>query len=201
MIILKKLLTSNLLLATMAMLAISCGREKAHAQTTSQDIMEINITIDGKTMPVHLVDNTATQALVTILQEAAITYEADDYGGFEKVGSLGRSLPTSNTQLTTEAGDVILYNGNQIVLFYDKNSWDYTRLGHINYSSLNELKSFLKAGQGRISVTLSVAETTGVKQTVSQKQQAEKMYTLNGTALNKELMKGAFIKDGKKMVK
>ena len=162
---------------------------------------EINITIDGKTMPIQLVDNAATQALVAALQESPITYEADDYGGFEKVGALGRSLPTSNSQLTTEAGDVILYNGNQIVLFYGSNSWSYTRLGHINYSSLNELKAFLKAGQGRISVTLSVKETAGISEATTSTQQTEKMYALNGTPLNKEPQKGIFIKNGKKIIK
>ena len=87
---------------------------------------------------------------------ASITYEANDYGGFEKVGLLGRTLPTSDTQITTQAGDVILYSGNQIVLFYGSNTWSYTRLGKMQYESLDELKSFLKAGEGNISVTLSL---------------------------------------------
>ena len=85
-----------------------------------------------------------------------VTYTASDYGGFEKVGALGFSLPTDNSQITTQAGDVILYNGDNIVLFYGSNSWSYTRLGRIKYSSLDELKSFLKAGGGEISVTLSL---------------------------------------------
>jgi hypothetical protein len=93
---------------------------------------------------------------VGALSEASIIYEADDYGGFEKVGPLGRSLPTSNSQITTQAGDVILYNGNQLVLFYGSNSWSYTRIGRMEYGTLDELKSFLKAGQGKISVTLSL---------------------------------------------
>ena len=61
-----------------------------------------------------------------------------------------------DSQITTQAGDVILYNGNQIVLFYGSNSWSYTRLGKMQYGSLVELKSFLKAGAGRISVTISL---------------------------------------------
>ena len=146
-----------LIMAMVAMLATSCGKEELHAQTTTES-MKINITIDGKTMPVRLADNEAAKALAAALREAPITYEADDYGGFEKVGALGRSLPTSNSQLTTEAGDVILYNGNQVVLFYGSNSWSYTRLGRIDYASLDELRAFLKAGQGRVSVTLSAAE-------------------------------------------
>ena len=117
---------------------------------------EIKITVSGKSLPVKIEDNAATKALVAALREASITYEADDYGGFEKVGALGRSLPTSNSQINTQPGDVILYSGNQIVLFYGTNSWSYTRIGKMEYGSLDELKSFLKAGQGKISVTLSL---------------------------------------------
>ena len=117
---------------------------------------EIKITVSGKSLPVKIEDNAATKALVAALRESSITYEADDYGGFEKVGALGRSLPTSNSQINTQPGDVILYSGNQIVLFYGSNSWSYTRIGKMEYGTLDELKSFLKAGQGKISVTLSL---------------------------------------------
>ena len=116
----------------------------------------IKITVSGKTLPVKIEDNEATKALVAVLSEASITYEAQDYGGFEKVGSLGLTLPANNSQITTQPGDVILYSGNQIVLFYGSNTWSYTRLGKIQYESLDELKSFLKAGEGNISVTLSL---------------------------------------------
>ena len=116
----------------------------------------IKIIVSGKTLSVKIEDNEATKALVAALSEASITYEANDYGGFEKVGLLGRTLPTSDTQITTQAGDVILYSGNQIVLFYGSNTWSYTRLGKMLYESLDELKSFLKAGEGNISVTLSL---------------------------------------------
>ena len=117
---------------------------------------EIKITVSGKSFPVKIEDNAATKALVAALRDSSITYEAEDYGGFEKVGALGRSLPTSNAQITTQPGDVILYSGNQIVLFYGSNSWSYTRIGKMEYGTLDELKAFLKAGQGKISVTLSL---------------------------------------------
>lgn len=116
----------------------------------------IKITVSGTTLPIVLENNDATRALVAALGEAPITYTASDYGGFEKVGPLGRSLPTNNSQITTQAGDVILYSGNQIVLFYGSNSWSYTRIGKMEYGSLEELKAFLKAGGGDISVTLSL---------------------------------------------
>jgi len=190
---------SRLLVAVFALLTISCSSEEAQAQS-STTYMDINITIDGKTLPVHLVGNSATRELVAALQQAPITYEADDYGGFEKVGGLGRSLTTSNSQITTEAGDVILYSGNQIVLFYGSNSWSYTRLGRIEYQSLDELKTFLKAGQGRISVTLSVAESSGISQLAADRHNG-KMYALNGSELKQEPTKGIYIKGGKKIVK
>lgn len=192
-------IVSRLMVAVLVLLTISCSCEEAQAQS-STTYMDINITIDGKTLPVHLVDNSATRELVVALQQAPITYEADDYGGFEKVGALGRSLPTSNSQISTEAGDVILYSGNQIVLFYGGNSWSYTRLGRIDYQSLDELKSFLKAGQGRISVTLSIASATGISH-LSADKQSGKMYALNGSELKQEPTKGVYIKGGKKVIK
>ena len=116
----------------------------------------IMITVSGKSLPVKIEDNVATRALVAALREASITFEAHDYGGFEKVGGLGRTLPSSDSQMTTQPGDVILYSGNQIVLFYGSNSWSYTRIGKIQYGTLDELKTFLQVGKGNISVTLSL---------------------------------------------
>jgi flavodoxin len=124
----------------------------------SEDTMpvEIKITVSGKSLPVKIEDNVATKALVAALREASITYEAHDYGGFEKVGGIGRTLPSGDSQITTQPGDVILYASDQIVLFYGSNSWSYTRIGKIQYGTLDELKNFLQAGKGKISVTLSL---------------------------------------------
>ena len=116
----------------------------------------IKITVSGKTLPVRIEDNNATKELVKVLRKAPISYDANDYGGFEKVGNLGFSLPASDSQISTQPGDVILYSSNQIVLFYGTNSWSYTRIGKMEYSTLDELKVFLKAGQGKITVTLSL---------------------------------------------
>ena len=116
----------------------------------------IKISVGGKTIPIAIEDNNATKELVKALRKAPVSYEANDYGGFEKVGDLGFSLPASDTQITTGPGDVILYSGNQIVLFYGTNTWSYTRIGKMEYGTLDELKAFLKAGQGMITVTLSL---------------------------------------------
>ena len=168
----------------------------AEGQTTMD---KMYITIGGVTLPIVLVENAATQTLVAALQEGDITYEAHDYGGFEKVGSLGRSLPTSDTQTTTQAGDVILHNGNQIVLFYGSNSWSYTRLGRIEYSSQAELESFLKAGQGNITVKLSLSSDASSISNVRNASDDEGVfYSLNGLRV-KNPSKGIYIKNGKKV--
>ena len=176
-------------------LLTGCSKDsEVMAQTMTQ---KLYITIDGKTLSVELVDNAATQTLVAALQEGDITYEAHDYGGFEKVGALGRSLPTNDTQTTTQAGDVILYNGNQIVLFYGSNSWSYTRLGRMEYSSQAELESFLKAGQGNVMVKLSLSSgTTAVKSVYGNRLEEGVYYSLNGVKVENP-SKGLFIKNGK----
>ena len=184
------------ILAVMLLTGFSKDSE-VMAQTMTQ---KLYITIDGKTLSVELVDNAATQTLVAALQEGDITYEAHDYGGFEKVGALGRSLPTNDTQTTTQAGDVILYSGNQIVLFYGSNSWSYTRLGRMEYSSQAELESFLKAGQGNVMVKLSLLSgTTAVKSVNGNRLEEGVYYSLNGVKVENP-SKGLFIKNGKKVI-
>ena len=193
----------RLLVMALALLVMSCGGDEAQAQTIKEENMteKMYITIGNQTLPVTLVKNNATEALMAALAANPITYEADDYGGFEKVGALGMSLPTSNQQLTTQAGDVILYSGNQIVLFYGSNSWSYTRLGRIEYESLEQLKSFLKAGQGRVSVTLSAENATDIESltpTPSPKGEGN-IYSLNGQRVMNPSA-GVYIKNGKKVI-
>ena len=122
----------------------------------AQEITKMYITIGSNKKEITLEKNSSVDALVELLKMDDITYTASDYGGFEKVGGLGHTLPTNHTQLTTQSGDVILYQSDQIVLFYGSNSWSYTKIGKIAYSSLDELKSFLGAGQGSVQVTLSL---------------------------------------------
>ena len=188
----------HILLLLAVMLLTGCSKDsEVMAQTMTQ---KLYITIDGKTLSVVLVDNEATQTLVAALQEGDITYEAHDYGGFEKVGALGRSLPTNDTQITTQAGDVILYSGNQIVLFYGSNSWSYTRLGRIEYSTQAELESFLKAGQGNVTVKLSLSSgATAINGIRSISADDGTYYSLNGQRVEHPT-KGMFIRNGKKVI-
>lgn len=192
----------RLLVMALALLVMSCGGDEAQAQTIKEENMteKMYITIGNQTLPVTLVKNNATEALMAALAANPITYEADDYGGFEKVGALGMSLPTNNQQLTTQAGDVILYSGNQIVLFYGSNSWSYTRLGRIEYESLEQLKSFLKAGQGRVSVTLSAENASGISSAKADDNDSDGYIALNGVRMQSPA-RGIYIKNGKKIVK
>ena len=107
----------------------------------------VYLTINEHKICVKLEKNSAVEALVQLLKQGDITYTASDYGGFEKVGSLGHTLPHSDVQMTTQAGDVILYNGDQIVLFYGSNSWRYTKLGKMQGISATELKDILTKSQ------------------------------------------------------
>ncbi len=123
---------------------------------TEENNMEntLLITIGDETMTATLADTVGAVALKDLLSERPITIDMRDYGGFEKVGSLGQNLPTDDTQTTTQAGDIVLYQSNQIVIFYDSNSWSYTRLGKINNLTQAELKQIL--GDGNVTVTLSM---------------------------------------------
>ena len=192
----------RLLVMALALLVMSCGGDEAQAQTIKEEDMteKLYITIGNQTLPVTLVKNNATEALMAALAANPITYEADDYGGFEKVGALGMSLPTNNQQLTTQAGDVILYSGNQIVLFCGSNSWSYTRLGRIEYESLEQLKSFLKAGQGRVSVTLSAENATDISSAKADDNDSDGYIALNGVRTQSPA-RGIYIKNGKKIMK
>lgn len=75
------------------------------------------------------------------------------YGGFEQVGSLGKSITSSDIRITTNPGDIVLYSSNQIVIFYDSNTWSYTKLGHINLSK-SELTDLL--GDEDVVITLNL---------------------------------------------
>lgn len=197
-----KAIIIRLLFMSLALLVMSCGGDEAQAQTIKEENMteKLYITIGNQTLPVTLVKNNATEALMAALAANPITYEADDYGGFEKVGALGMSLPTNNQQLTTQAGDVILYSGNQIVLFYGSNSWSYTRLGRIEYESLEQLKSFLKAGQGSVSVTLSAENATDISSAKADDNDSDGYIALSGVRMQSPA-RGIYIKNGKKIVK
>ena len=97
-------------------------------------------------------DNESVEALFNLITAEPLTISMSMYGGFEQVGSIGSSLPRNDVQTTTSAGDIVLYSGSQIVIFYGSNSWAYTRLGRIQGLSASELDGLL--GNGAVSLTL-----------------------------------------------
>lgn len=116
---------------------------------------QITLTFNGHTYPATLEDNASAQSFAQMILDngGAMTVHMNEYGGWEKVGSLGRTLPSSDVQITTAPGDFVLYSSDQIVLFYGSNSWAYTRLGHIDDPS--GLKEAL--GGGDVDVTFQLA--------------------------------------------
>ena len=115
----------------------------------------IKLTIEGgKTFTATLEDNSSTQALKEQLVKGDIIVEMEDYASMEKVGSLGIRLPRNDRQTTTGPGDLILYQGHNFVIYYDTNSWSFTRLGKIDNATQAELKAAL--GKGDVRVTLSL---------------------------------------------
>ena len=121
-----------------------------------ETITKMFVTVNGNKLEVTLAKNSSVDALVEILKKNDIIYIANDYGDFEKVGDIGYSLPQNNAQITTQAGDVILYQGRNICLYYGANSWNFTRIGKINGYSEAELRALLGAGKGLIKITISL---------------------------------------------
>ncbi len=99
--------------------------------------------INSRILSVSLVDNSSTRALLKKLEDGPITISMSDYGNMEKVGSLGFNLPRNDEHIDTDYGDIVLYQGNSFVIYYDKNSWSLTKLGHIDNITKSELKEIL----------------------------------------------------------
>lgn len=128
------------------------SQQNDNSTTEENTVEKMILQIGNDTFTSTLENNDAVDALVDMMREASVVIQMSDYSGFEKVGLLGTSLPTSNKQTTTQSGDIVLYNGTQIVLFYGSNSWSYTRLGKID-----DLSGWEDAlGSGDVTVTFSL---------------------------------------------
>ena len=112
--------------------------------------------VNGKVLKILAAENSSADAFLDLLKSGDVPVEMHDYGSFEKVGPLGTTLPRNDEQITTEPGDVILYQGDQITIYYDVNSWSFTRLGKVQDLSQAELKDIL--GSGNVTVTFSLSE-------------------------------------------
>lgn len=106
----------------------------------------MKIKINGHILAVELAENSTTDELKKRLSKGSITLNMKDYGNMEKVGDFEKPLPTNNKQMSTDAGDITLYQGKSLVIYYDKNSWSLTKIGKIKNVSKDELKKILGNG-------------------------------------------------------
>ena len=181
-----------------AILITGCTKNsETFAQTMEQ---KMYITIGEETHTVTMEDNVGTRALIAALQTENIVYIAHDYGNFEKVGYIGQSFPTDNHQITTSAGDLVLYGGDNICIFYGSNSWSYTRIGKLDGLSADEVRRFVKAGEGEVNITLSLQPIyTGIQELSPDENSEGTAYTITGQIAPKGY-KGIVIKNGKKRI-
>lgn len=122
--------------------------------------IKMNIEVNGHLLTATLADNSSAKAFAELIKSELLTINMNDYANFEKVGKLPENLPRNDEQITTEAGDIILYQGNQVTIYYDENTWNFTRIGKINNITQAELKEIL--GTGSVSVTFSLERKVGV---------------------------------------
>ena len=127
--------------------------EAASGKETGEAVAMLQLSIGSENVTVAWEDNETVDALKELVRSEPLTIDMSMYGGFEQVGSVGTDLPRNDVQTTTQAGDIVLYSGNQIVVFYGSNSWAYTRLGHITDKDASELTELL--GNGDVTITLT----------------------------------------------
>ena len=123
--------------------SVAAHSEEAKATDEDSEMRAIRMKINDEIVDVSWEDNESVKALGDLVSGAPLTINTSMYGGFEQVGSIGASLPRADAQMTTGPGDIVLYSGNQIVVFYGSNSWAYTKLGRIENKREDELTELL----------------------------------------------------------
>ena len=128
--------------------------EAVQSKEPEQEADTMVLAINGEIVSVEWEDNESVEVLKDLVLSEPLSIQMSMYGGFEQVGSIGTSLPRNDVQTTTEAGDIVLYSGNQIVVFYGSNSWAYTRLGKVTDKSKAEMTELL--GNEDVIITISM---------------------------------------------
>lgn len=123
---------------------------------TMEDTIMMNMKVNGTDIKVKLYDNSSAEAVKELLRKGPFTISMKDYAHMEKFGSFGMQFPTNDELVTIEAGDVILSEGNLLVIYYAPNTWNFTRLGKVQDLSETELKNVL--GKGSITATLTLTD-------------------------------------------
>ena len=158
----KRLFAFLMTVFLLASTACANGNSKKTMSSDKGELSDMKISIQitsdsgNHKLTATLADNSSAIAFYQLLKKGPLTVDMHDYGSFEKVGSLGTSLPRNDSQITTKAGDIILYQGNQITIYYDTNSWNFTRLGKVDGVTQAELKKILDKGD--VTAVFSVME-------------------------------------------
>ena len=121
-------------------------------ESMPEESAALRMTIENSPVQVTWEDNESVTALRELARKEPIQIHMSMYGGFEQVGPIGTSLPTDDAETTTSAGDIVLYSGNQLVVFYGSNFWAYTRLGRITDKTAEDLSELL--GNGDVTITI-----------------------------------------------
>ena len=140
------------LVSMLLALALLCAGIGMAETGDEQEAEAMRMWIGETAVAVAWEDNEAVQALRALVAEQPLTIEMSMYGGFEQVGSIGTDLPRNDAQTTTRAGDIVLYAGDQMVVFYGSNSWAYTRLGRVTDKTAGEMAELLSNGDVTITV-------------------------------------------------
>ena len=129
-------------------------KSSASSSAQTEAPVKLKIHVNDTTFTATLEENSSAKAFAEFLAQGDMTLDMHDYGSFEKVADLPRSFPRNDTQIDTDAGDIILYQGNSITIYYDKNSWNFTRLARIDNVNKKRLQQIL--GKGNVKATFSV---------------------------------------------
>lgn len=129
---------------------------ESELQTEQETTDMIKLTVGNNSFFAKLDDNASANELRELLQNGPVTMSASNYGGFEKVCSLGTRLTSNDVQTTTQAGDIMLYSSNQIVIFYGSNSWAYTRLAKVVDEDIPSLRDILSGSETEVTIELAV---------------------------------------------
>ena len=130
------------------------GAVPASSSAQTEAPVKLKIHVNDTTFTATLEENSSAKAFAEFLAQGDMTLDMHDYGSFEKVADLPRSFPRNDKQIDTDAGDIILYQGNSITIYYDKNSWNFTRLARIDNVNKKRLQQIL--GKGNVKATFSV---------------------------------------------
>ena len=157
-----------MLIMTLSLFSAACaGKEETQKADASEDKLQtentdneeergttgMKLKINDEEVDVKWEDNDSVRALADLASKGPVTVDTSLYGGFEQVGSLGTALPNDDVDIMTEPGDIVLYSGSSIVVFFGTNTWAYTRLGHIEGKSVDELRNMLGGKSAVLTIT------------------------------------------------